>query len=340
MREVTTLADLPEALAAARREASAAFGDDTLILERLIVGARHVEVQVLGDSFGEPDPPGRARLLGPATPPEGHRGEPGARRSRPELRAALGEAALRVSRRGRLHQRRHLRISAGRRRPVLVHRDERPPPGRAPGDRAGDRLRPGAGPDRDRGRPPAALAPGGRPAPRARRRVPPLRRRSSAPGPAVARGGSRGSARRSVRACATTLGTPTATYVPPFYDTMFGKLIAYGEDRASAIRRARAALDGYVVEGIPTNRPLLAWILDHPTFRDGQATTGFLGAARPESDAEPAIPPEALAAAVAYDLAAPDRVRRTGRLRPSSGTGGSPGRASSRSGRPAPTPSR
>ena len=70
---------------------------------------------------------------------------------------------------------------------------------------------------------------------------------------------------------------------------MFGKLIAYGEDRASAIRRARAALDGYVVEGIPTNRPLLAWILDHPTFRDGQATTGFLGEARHRLDPEPAI---------------------------------------------------
>jgi acetyl/propionyl-CoA carboxylase alpha subunit len=52
MRAVHDAADLPEALASARREAAAAFGDDTLILERLVVGARHVEVQVLGDLLG------------------------------------------------------------------------------------------------------------------------------------------------------------------------------------------------------------------------------------------------------------------------------------------------
>ena len=43
---------LPDAIAAARREAAAAFGDDRLILERLVVGARHVEIQVLFDQHG------------------------------------------------------------------------------------------------------------------------------------------------------------------------------------------------------------------------------------------------------------------------------------------------
>ncbi|MCK9518636.1 MAG: ATP-grasp domain-containing protein, partial [Dehalococcoidia bacterium] len=52
MREVHGLADLPEALAAARREAEAAFGDPGLLLERLVTHAHHVEVQVLGDSHG------------------------------------------------------------------------------------------------------------------------------------------------------------------------------------------------------------------------------------------------------------------------------------------------
>ncbi len=52
MRTVRDRARLPVELAAARREASSAFGDDHLILERLIEGARHVEIQVLFDAHG------------------------------------------------------------------------------------------------------------------------------------------------------------------------------------------------------------------------------------------------------------------------------------------------
>src|SRR5262245_35525533 len=52
MRVVHDAAALPAALAAARREALAAFGDDTLLLERYIERPRHVEMQVVGDSSG------------------------------------------------------------------------------------------------------------------------------------------------------------------------------------------------------------------------------------------------------------------------------------------------
>jgi 3-methylcrotonyl-CoA carboxylase alpha subunit len=52
MRPVFDYGDLLEALAAARREAQAAFGDATLFLERLIESPRHVEIQVLGDQQG------------------------------------------------------------------------------------------------------------------------------------------------------------------------------------------------------------------------------------------------------------------------------------------------
>jgi excisionase family DNA binding protein len=52
MRTVRDLGRLPTELAAARREAASAFGDDRLILERLVEGARHVEIQVLFDRHG------------------------------------------------------------------------------------------------------------------------------------------------------------------------------------------------------------------------------------------------------------------------------------------------
>ncbi len=52
MQIVRSAADLPEALATARRVAAAAFGDDTLLLERLIERPRHIEVQVLADAEG------------------------------------------------------------------------------------------------------------------------------------------------------------------------------------------------------------------------------------------------------------------------------------------------
>jgi len=52
MRVVHDPADLPAALVSARREAGAAFGDDTLFLERFVLNPRHIEVQVLADAFG------------------------------------------------------------------------------------------------------------------------------------------------------------------------------------------------------------------------------------------------------------------------------------------------
>jgi propionyl-CoA carboxylase alpha chain len=52
MRVVHEAADLAEAVAAARREAAGAFGDDRVFLERFVASPRHVEVQVLGDAHG------------------------------------------------------------------------------------------------------------------------------------------------------------------------------------------------------------------------------------------------------------------------------------------------
>ncbi len=52
MRRVNSADDLPDALASARREAQTAFGDSTLILEKYIERARHIEIQIFGDTHG------------------------------------------------------------------------------------------------------------------------------------------------------------------------------------------------------------------------------------------------------------------------------------------------
>jgi len=52
MRVVRSAAELPDAMAAARREAASAFGDDTILIEKYVERGRHIEVQLLGDAHG------------------------------------------------------------------------------------------------------------------------------------------------------------------------------------------------------------------------------------------------------------------------------------------------
>ena len=64
--------------------------------------------------------------------------------------------------------------------------------------------------------------------------------------------------------------------VPPFYDSMIGKLIAHGDDRESALARMRTALDEIVIDGIATNIPLHEDICSDPSFREGGVDIHFL----------------------------------------------------------------
>ncbi|MCX6059432.1 MAG: acetyl-CoA carboxylase biotin carboxylase subunit [Chloroflexi bacterium] len=52
MREVKNLEEMPTLLASARREAESSFGDGNVYLEKLVEGARHIEFQIMADSFG------------------------------------------------------------------------------------------------------------------------------------------------------------------------------------------------------------------------------------------------------------------------------------------------
>ena len=64
--------------------------------------------------------------------------------------------------------------------------------------------------------------------------------------------------------------------ISAFYDPMIGKLIAYGADRDEARRRLRLALADTVLLGVRSNKRFLGAVLDHPTFAAGEVTTGFL----------------------------------------------------------------
>ena len=65
-------------------------------------------------------------------------------------------------------------------------------------------------------------------------------------------------------------------YVPPYYDSMIGKLIAYGDTREQAIARMRIALSETIVEGVKTNIPLHQDLMMDKAFTDGGASIHYL----------------------------------------------------------------
>lgn len=64
--------------------------------------------------------------------------------------------------------------------------------------------------------------------------------------------------------------------IPPYYDSMIGKLIVTGETRAEAIERMHRALNEYIVRGIKTTIPLCNKIMLDPTYREGKVTTKYM----------------------------------------------------------------
>jgi acetyl-CoA carboxylase biotin carboxylase subunit len=65
-------------------------------------------------------------------------------------------------------------------------------------------------------------------------------------------------------------------YVPPYYDSLIGKLIAYGDTRDQAIARMRVALSEMVIEGISTNIPLHQELMNDAAFIRGGVTIHYL----------------------------------------------------------------
>ena len=124
-----------QAAKAARTEAGAAFGNDGVYLEKLVLRPRHVEIQVLADDFGNNPGALRARLLRAAPPSEAHRGGAlaGAHRGPAPCHGRGGHQGRA---RRELQERRHDRVSARRARQLLLHGDEHARAGGASGIRA------------------------------------------------------------------------------------------------------------------------------------------------------------------------------------------------------------
>ena len=64
--------------------------------------------------------------------------------------------------------------------------------------------------------------------------------------------------------------------VPPYYDSLLGKLIVHGPTRLEAVATMRRALDELVIEGIPTTIPLHRKILRNPDFLAGRVDTTWV----------------------------------------------------------------
>jgi acetyl-CoA carboxylase biotin carboxylase subunit len=64
--------------------------------------------------------------------------------------------------------------------------------------------------------------------------------------------------------------------VPPYYDSLIAKLICQGRDRQEALRRMQMALESFIIEGVTTTIPFLARVMQNPRFQSGEVDTKFL----------------------------------------------------------------
>ncbi|QEA14185.1 acetyl-CoA carboxylase biotin carboxylase subunit [Comamonas flocculans] len=91
--------------------------------------------------------------------------------------------------------------------------------------------------------------------------------------------------------------------IPMYYDSMIAKLIVHGQDRADAIQKMRAALNAFVIRGVMSSIPFQAALLGHPDFASGNFNTGFIAEHYPHGFRAEDVPhedPDFLVALAAY----------------------------------------
>jgi acetyl-CoA/propionyl-CoA carboxylase biotin carboxyl carrier protein len=312
MRIVREPSRFPDAIDAARREATASFGDDRLILERLVEGARHVEIQVLFDGaghgvqLGERDCSIQRRhqkiLEETPSPAVGH-----------ELRAGLGTAALTLARAVGY-------VSAGTCEFLLDDRGsfnflemntrlqvEHPVTELVTGrDLVADQVRIAEG---------LALDVPGETVEAAGHAVEVrLYAEDAEAGFLPSLGRVEALRWPSGEGIRVDTGIESGSVIGGRFDPMLAKVIAWGPDRQTAFGRLAGALDGTVVLGLVTNLRFLRWLVRQPVVLEGQARTDTLDRIWPPDDwsDRSAVPEEAWVAAarallgVAPDAAAAD----------------------------------
>jgi acetyl/propionyl-CoA carboxylase alpha subunit len=267
MRVVREPAELEEATEAARREAKAAFGDDTVYYERYVERPRHVEIQLLADGHGEVIALGERdcsiqrrhqKVLEESPSPALDR----------ELRARMSEAAVAF---GRAIGYR----SAGTVEFMLDGRDfyllelngriqvEHPVTELVSGvDIVREQLRIAAGEPLDV-------------EPRFEGHAVEARLYAEDPKSFLPQAG-RIDRLRLPTGIRVDAGVEEGDEVGVAYDPMIAKLVAHGPTRDEALLRLRDALAETTVEGLTTNLPFLRWLVAHPVVRAGRTTTAFL----------------------------------------------------------------
>ncbi|WP_175409010.1 biotin carboxylase N-terminal domain-containing protein [Streptomyces sp. TRM64462] len=281
MRLVRDLSVLEDEIAAARREARASFGDDTLLVERWIDRPRHIEIQVLADGHGNVIHLGERECSLQRRHQKVIEEAPSVLLDE-ETRAAMGEAAVQAAR------------SCGYRGAGTV---EFIVPGTDPSSyyfmEMNTRLQVE--------HPVTELVTGldlvewqlriaaGEPLPYEQKDITltghSIEARICAETVSV-KEGSRGFLPSGGTVLAlrepqgdgirTDSGLSEGTEVSSLYDPMLSKVIVHGPDRATALRKLRAALADTVTLGVPTNAGFLRRLLAHPQVVSGDMDTGLV----------------------------------------------------------------
>ena len=292
MRIVHEPGELDEALSACRSEASKAFGDDRIFVERFIDRPRHVEIQVLADSRGEVIYLGERecsvqrryqKVIEEAPSPAVD----------PDLRARMGQSACLLARAADY-------VNAGTVEYVLDPdrnfyflemntrlQVEHPVTELVTGlDLVEQQLRIAAGEPLGVTQSDVELEGWA------------MEARVCAEDPARGFLPSTGMLTRyhepRGRHVRVDSGVEVGSTIGVYFDSMLAKLVAYGDDREEARRRLVDALNGYHIEGLSTNVEFANAVLVHPAFVAGDLTTGFVAEHMEDEARRPPPPVERL----------------------------------------------